>query len=36
MNKCLREGYIPEAWGVAIVIPIYKKGNRKKRENYSY
>jgi hypothetical protein len=28
-----REGYIPEEWGVATVIPIYKKRNIK-TENY--
>jgi hypothetical protein len=28
VTVCWRTGYILEDWGVAVVIPIYKKGSR--------
>src|SRR5678815_3694590 len=35
MNKCWREGKVPERWGKAIIIPIYKgKGDAGSCNNY--
>lgn len=34
MNNVLKEGKLPECWKSAIVIPIYKKGDKQQPENY--
>ena len=33
-NKCLTEGYVPEEWKIAHIIPIYKKGDAQIPSNY--
>ena len=33
-EKSLREGRVPEDWRRAIVVPIYKAGDRGKAKNY--
>ena len=33
-NTSLESGTVPEAWKKALVVPIFKKGNRNKAENY--
>ena len=33
-NLSLREGTVPHEWNDANVVPILKKGNRRKAENY--
>ena len=33
-NLSLREGTVPHEWKYANVVPIFKKGNRCKAENY--
>ena len=33
-NLCWRTGYIPEEWGIAKIIPIFKKGDRNDCDNY--
>lgn len=34
LNRCWKTGHVPEEWNLAIVIPIYKKGNRHDCNNY--
>lgn len=34
MKKIWREGNVPEEWREGLIIPIYKKGEKKKVENY--
>jgi hypothetical protein len=33
-NKCLSDGFVPDGWKIAHVIPIYKKGNAQLPSNY--
>ena len=33
-KKCLEEGYVPEVWKEANVVPLYKKGSKKEPLNY--
>ena len=33
-NKCLSEGFVPNEWKIAHVVPIYKKGNPQSPSNY--
>ena len=33
-NLSLREGTVPHEWKHANVVPVFKKGNRCKAENY--
>lgn len=33
-NKVLDTGIIPEEWSAGIIVPIFKKGNRKEPSNY--
>ena len=33
-NKSLENGDVPEAWKLANVVPIFKKGNRTVTSNY--
>jgi hypothetical protein len=34
LNICWRLGHLPDEWNKAIVIPIFKTGNRKDCSNY--
>jgi len=34
LNVCWIYGDIPEEWGTAIIIPLHKKGERNKPDNY--
>jgi hypothetical protein len=34
LNVCRKNGCVPEEWGVAVVIPIFKKGKLERCENY--
>jgi hypothetical protein len=34
LNHCWQRQYIPESWKEARIIPIFKKGDRSKCENY--
>lgn len=34
LNKCLREGKIPNKWQTAVVIMLYKKSDRDNINNY--
>jgi hypothetical protein len=36
LNICWRTGYFPEGGGVAIVTPIYRKGNRENCKNVQH
>ncbi|MES9905174.1 MAG: reverse transcriptase family protein [Sedimenticola sp.] len=33
-NKTISEGRLPSQWKFAVVVPLFKKGNKKKAENY--
>lgn len=33
-NKTITQGRLPSQWKYAIVVPLFKKGNKKKAENY--
>ena len=33
-NKSIAAGYLPSEWKFAIVVPLFKKGSKKKAENY--
>ena len=33
-NKSITAGYLPSEWKFAIVVPLFKKGSKKKAENY--
>ena len=33
-NKLYEIGYFPKEWSTGVIIPIYKKGDKKKPENY--
>lgn len=34
INKCFQQGYFPSIFKIAIVLPIYKKGDKQDSENY--
>lgn len=34
MNQIWKEEIIPEEWRISVVVPVYKKGDQKKAENY--
>ena len=33
-NKLYEIGYFPKEWSTGVIVPIYKKGDKKKSENY--
>jgi hypothetical protein len=34
LNICWIYGHIPEEWRIAVIVPVYKKGDRKNCNNY--
>lgn len=34
MNQMWKEEKIPEEWRISVIVPIYKKGDQEKAENY--
>jgi hypothetical protein len=34
INMCWRTGHMPEEWYIAVVVPMYKNGNKDDCNNY--